>query len=86
MAISAEQLTEASQIVSTAPDVWAAATTLRQRLAPLRALVVNASDMSSEKPVVQLDQRAIYLMASDGHCWTVTPHPEQAAALVLTQA
>jgi hypothetical protein len=86
MAISVEQLNAAAQIVAGAADVRAAAAALRQQFAPLRTLVVDAIDMRGEEPVVQLAQRAIYLMSTDGHCWTVTPEPAQAQAFVLTQA
>ncbi len=86
MAITAEQLNAAAQIVSAATDVRAAAAELRQQFAPLRTLVVDAFDMRGEQPAVQVEQRAIYLMSTDGHCWSVTPEPDRASAFVLTQA
>jgi hypothetical protein len=86
MAITSEQLTEAAQILGSSPTVRAAAATIRERFAPLRALVLDAMDMREEKPVMQVDQRAIYLMSTDGHCWNVTAEPAAATAFVLTQA
>ena len=87
MPISAEQLQQAAHILSAATNVRAAAGEIRQALAPLRTLVLDAFDMRAEQPVLRLPQdRAIYLMATDGHCWNVTNEPEHANALVLTGA
>lgn len=85
MAITADQLLEAAQIVGNSPNVRAAATLLRERFAPLRTLIVDALDMHGETPAIQLEQRSIYLMSTDGHCWTVTREPQTASAFLLTQ-
>jgi len=85
MAITTDQLTEAAQILGSSPNVRAAAAVIRERLAPLRALVLDAFDMRGEQPALQVNQRAIYLMSTDGHCWSVTPEPASASAFVLTQ-
>lgn len=85
MAITADQLQEASQILVASASTRAAAAVIRERFAPLRALVLDAMDMRGEKPALQLGQRAIYLMATDGHCWSVTPEADKASAFVLTQ-
>jgi len=85
MAITTDQLTEAAQILGSSPNVRAAAAAIRERFAPLRALVLDAFDMRGEQPALQVDQRAIYLMSTDGHCWSVTPEPASASAFVLTQ-
>lgn len=86
MAISSEQLSEAATIVGQSATVRAAAATIRERFAPLRALVLDAFDMRGEQPAMQVTpERAIYLMSTDGHCWTVTAEPQQASAFVLTQ-
>ena len=85
MAVTAEQLTQAALILADAPTVRAAAAAIREQLAPLRTLVVDAFDMRGEKPAVQVEQRALYLMSTDGHCWSVTREPGSASALALTQ-
>jgi hypothetical protein len=86
MAISPDQLHEAASILGSAASVRAAAAAIRERFAPLRALVLDAFDMRGEQPAVQVSaDRAIYLMATDGHCWSVTSEPQQACAFVLTQ-
>lgn len=85
MAITTEQLSEAASIVGASPSVRAAAAAIRERFAPLKALVLDAFDMRDEKPAMQLERCAIYLMSTDGHCWTVTAEPAQASAFVLTQ-
>ena len=85
MAITVEQFNEAARIVAAAETVRAAAAEIRQSLAPTHALVLDAFDMRDETPALQLEQRALYLMSTDGHCWTVTPELTRASALVLTQ-
>jgi hypothetical protein len=85
MAITTEQLSEAANILNASPSVRAAAAAIRERFAPLKALVLDAFDMRDEEPAMQLEHRAIYLMSTDGHCWTVTAEPTQASAFVLTQ-
>jgi hypothetical protein len=87
MSISTDQLQLAAQILTSAATVRAAATEIRTQLAPLRTLVLDAFDLRAEQPVMRLPQdRAIYLMATDGHCWSVTAEPQAANALVLTGA
>lgn len=86
MTISPEQLTEAASILGESPTVRAAAAVIRERFAPLRALVLDTFDMRGEQPAMQVGaDRAIYLMSTDGHCWTVTNEPQRASAFVLTQ-
>lgn len=86
MALTPDQIQEAGGIVGAADTVRAAAATLRQRFPGLMATVVDPMDMRGETPAVQLDRRALYLMSTDGHCWTVTQEPAAASAVVLTQA
>jgi hypothetical protein len=87
MAITPEQISEVTRILGEADSVRAAAASIRERFAPLRTLVLDPFDMKDEEPVAQAEQqRALYLMATDGHCWTVTREPAQAHAFVLTQA
>ena len=86
MAITSEQIIQAASILGESATVRAAAAAIRQRLAPLPALVLDSFDMRCEQPVAQADgNRAIYLMSTDGHCWTVTHEPDKASAFVLTQ-
>lgn len=86
MAITSDQIQQAAAILGESASVRAAAALIRERFAPLRALVLDAFDLRGEQPVVQVDgQRALYLMATDGHCWSVTREPELASAFVLAQ-
>lgn len=86
MAITTAQINEAASILGESESVRAAAALIRERFAPLRALVLDAFDMRGEQPVAQVDaNRALYLMSTDGHCWHVTSEPQQASAFVLTQ-
>lgn len=85
MAITLDQLNEAGQILGSSTTVRAAAAVIRERFAPAHALVLDAFDMRTESPALQVQNRALYLMATDGHCWSVTAQPERASAFVLTQ-
>ncbi len=76
-------LAEAVRLADAAATVREAAGALRQQLAPLRVVVVDAMDMRAETPVARGARRWLYLAASDGHCWTVTDDPAQAAGLYL---
>ncbi|WP_119154740.1 hypothetical protein [Caldimonas tepidiphila] len=86
MALTPEQFDAARALLAAAPDVHAAATRLRRQLPALRTLVLDALDMRDETPSAQAGGRSIYLMSTDGHCWTVTRELAAAGALVLTEA
>jgi hypothetical protein len=81
--VDAATLTEALALAEAADTVREAAAALRARLAPLRVVVVDAFDMRGETPAAQGPRRALYLGASDGHCWQVTADPAQAAGLFV---
>jgi hypothetical protein len=81
--MDATTLAEAAAIADGAASVREAAAALRTRFAPLRVVVVDSFDMRSETPAVTGTRRALYLGASDGHCWTVTADATQAAGLFI---
>jgi hypothetical protein len=81
--MDANSLAEAAVIADGAATVREAAAALRTRFAPLRVVVVDAFDMRSETPAVAGARRALYLGASDGHCWSVTADAAQAAGLFV---
>ncbi len=86
MSLTPQQLKDIAGILAQAETVRTAAASIRQQLAPLQTLVMDAFDMRRETPVIEVTGRSVYLMATDGHCWTVTPDLAQARALVLTQS
>lgn len=86
MAITPDYLREAGDVVTAASSVREAATVLRTQDPTMRVLVVDAIDMRDETPVLNLGARSVYLGASDGHCWRITEQPEEATALILTEA
>lgn len=86
MSLTLEQMQCVAGILAQADSVRSAAALIRQQLAPVQALVMDAFDMRRETPAIEVTGRSVYLMATDGHCWTVTPDPAQARALVLTQS
>jgi len=77
-------LNDALTIAEAAGTLREAAAALRQRFAALKVVVVDAFDMRAETPAAQGERRALYLGASDGHCWTVTADPAQAAGLFVS--
>lgn len=86
MAITSDQIQQAASILGESATVRAAAAVIRERFAPLPALVLDAFDLRGEQPMARTEgNRALYLMSTDGHCWSVTREPEQASAFVLTQ-
>jgi hypothetical protein len=86
MTLTPQQLHDIAGILAQAETVRSAAAHIRQQLAPLQTLVMDAFDMRRETPVLEVTGRSLYLMATDGHCWSVTPDLAQARALVLTQS
>ena len=86
MGLTTQQIEEAGSIVSGAATVRAAAASLRQHFPGMMATVVDPMDMRGEAPALKVDTRAVFLMSTDGHCWSVTTDPAAASAFVLTQA
>jgi hypothetical protein len=79
----AAALAEAVSLADAAGTVREAAAALRARFAPLRVVVVDALDMRGEPAAATGAKRTLHLGASDGHCWTVTTDPAQAAGLFI---
>ncbi len=78
-----DTLHDALALAEASPGVREAAAALRARFAPLRVVVVDALDMRDETPAASGPRHHLYLGASDGHCWTVTQDPAQAAGLFI---
>ncbi|MBK1613078.1 hypothetical protein CKO44_06270 [Rubrivivax gelatinosus] len=81
--MDAATLADALALADAAADVRQAAARLRERFAPLRVVVVDAFDLRGETPAATGVHRALYLGASDGHCWQVTDDPARAAGLFV---
>ena len=82
--MTSADLAQALALADTAAGLREAAALLRAQFAPLRVVVVDAVDMREETPAATGTQRQLYLAASDGHCWTVTADPTQAAGLFIS--
>jgi hypothetical protein len=76
-------LQDALALADAAASVRAAATALRERYPGLRIVVVDAFDMRAETPAATGANVVLWYGASDGHCWTVTSDPAQAAGLFI---
>ncbi|WP_022981488.1 hypothetical protein [Ideonella sp. B508-1] len=68
----AASLSEAIALADSANTVREAALLLRERLAPLRVIVVDAFDMRGETPAAVGQRRLLWGAVSDGHCWQVS--------------
>ena len=76
-------LVRALGIADATAGVREAAAALRAQFAPLRVVVVDATDMRDEVPAARSVRHALWLGASDGHCWSVTTDPARAAGLFI---
>lgn len=83
--ISAEQLAQVARIALSAETLRDAVSAVRQVIPHLRVSVVDAFDMRGEEPALHLGERDLFLMESDGHCWSVTRNPQSACGIVFTQ-
>lgn len=86
MALSAEQLGEIARITLAAATLREAVAGVRSVLPGVQASAVDAFDMRNETPALRIGSRNLYLMHSDGHCWSVTADPLDAHGIVLTEA
>jgi hypothetical protein len=84
MALTAEDLTTIAALAEQAPDARTAAAAIRSTMQGLRASVADAFDLRDERPALRAGAFSVFLMACDGHCWSVTDDPAQAGAVVLT--
>lgn len=85
MAIDAEQLKAVATIAYQAETLRDAIAAMREAVPGIRASTVDAFDMRAETPLLRIGARDLFLMHSDGHCWSVTADPAEAAGIVLTQ-
>ncbi len=86
MGLTETDVTRAADLLRAAGSTREAIVALRTAFPSVRALTVDAADMRGESPAVQAGARALFLVASDGHCWTVTNRAAEAAAFVLTES
>lgn len=85
MAITADYLRNAGEVIGAASSLRDAAAIWRARDPDMRVVLVDAMDMSDETPALTLGSRRVYLASSNGHCWNITQQPSDATALILTQ-
>lgn len=85
MAMTADYLRQAGEVIGAASSLRDAAAIWRARDPAMRVVLVDAMDMSDETPALMLGRRRVYLATSNGHCWSITQQPSEATALILTQ-
>lgn len=83
MGLSADDMSALSGLGDAAPDVAALAATARARWNGLRVTVVDAVDVRGETPVLETASARVFLLGSDGHCWSMTTDPAAATGLML---
>lgn len=85
MAVTQPQLQHIAQVLAGAGSLRDAAAAVRQAYPQLRATVVDALDVSGERPAFSVGARQVFLVESDGHCWQLTRAPERVAGLLLAE-
>lgn len=84
MALTSDDLTGIAALAGQSGSVRELAAALRGRYAGLRVTVLDPLDVRDETPLKHLPGCDLFLMASDGHCWSMTTDPAQAVGIVLT--
>lgn len=85
MGLDTSQLDELARITCGASSLREATGALRRAFPGLHVSTVDAFDMKGEIPALHAGDRDLFLMQSDGHCWSVTQDPLSASAVILTQ-
>jgi hypothetical protein len=83
MALTVAELAVVEHVVGSAADARTAAQALRNVMPQVRVTVQDAIDFRGEAPAMRTRAVDVHLMASDGHCWSLTARPDAASALVL---
>jgi hypothetical protein len=83
MGLSADDMSVLSGLGNAAPDVAALAAAARARWNGLRVTVVDALDVRGETPALETASADVFLLGSDGHCWSMTSDPAAASGLML---
>ncbi len=83
MGLSADDMSALSGLGDAATDVAALAAAARARWNGLRVTVVDAVDVRGETPVLETASARVFLLGSDGHCWSMTSDPAAASGLML---
>ena len=73
------------ELMEAAPTLRDAVARLRSLLPNLKVMPMEAADLKDETPVASGATRALFLAASDGHCWRLTHDPAEAAALFVAE-
>jgi len=85
MSLNNSQMEQVAEIASKAGSLGEAIHTIKSRFPGLYVSSVDAFDMKDEEPAMQLGQRDLFLMQSDGHCWFVTHDAARADGIIFTQ-
>jgi len=83
LALTPDDLAVLTRPGNIAADVQALAASARSQWRELRVTVVDALDVRGETPVLVTAAANVFLLESDGHCWSMTTDPAAAAGLML---
>ncbi|AOJ17145.1 MULTISPECIES: hypothetical protein [Burkholderia] len=84
MALTAEQVQAAAELIGSASTLDAAASRWRERFPDVRTMRLGAADMCGETPALRVGARAVYFVRIAGMCLSITAHASEANALILT--
>ncbi|GLU32186.1 hypothetical protein WKR88_08315 [Trinickia caryophylli] len=85
MALTAEQVQAVAEVIGSASTLHDAAHRWRERYPDVRTMQLSAADMCGETPALRVGARAVYFVRTAGMCLSITPHADEANALILTE-
>ncbi|KDB07453.1 hypothetical protein LIG30_3362 [Burkholderia sp. lig30] len=85
MSLSTEQVQAVADVIGAAPTLHDAAERWRARFPGVRTMQLSPADMHGETPALRVGARNVYFVRMAGMCLSITPHADEANALILTE-
>lgn len=85
MGLSSIHMRDAAELCGAASGLREALEGWRERHPGVRAMHMDPVDLRGEAPLLTIGYRSLYLIATNGHCWSITLRPDEADGLILTE-
>lgn len=85
MALDTTQVQVIAEVLRTAPTLFDAAATWRERYPGVRTLRIGADEMGDETPALECGARRAYFARSDGMCVSVTREAGEANMVIFAE-
>ncbi|WP_114812222.1 hypothetical protein [Paraburkholderia kururiensis] len=85
MALDTNQVQAIADVLRTAPTLFDAAASWRERYPAVRTLRVAAADMRDETPALECGTRRAYFAMSNGMCVSVTREAAEANMVIFAE-